>query len=787
MIYPTDFENKLGFDQIRSYLSTYCISSLGRKEVDEVEFLTDYKSICTMLQESHEFKSLKERGLAFPLKQYYDPSDHYPVISIEGSFIEAESLRQIALSLQTALDCIDFLENNKEVYPGLHELTKPITLKRVIVETINGKVDDTGGVKDNASIELLRIRKKLKNEAHRARRLVEQMFKEALSNGMVPEGSSPVVREGRVVIPVLAEFKRKVKGVIMDESATGQTVYMEPTEVIEANNELRNLELEERREIIEILKELTSSLRIDLPQVKETFNLLGHLDFIQAKTKLAIEIDADLPIVKTEPNLDWVKARHPLLYISHKGKNPVVPLTIELRNQERFLLVSGPNAGGKSVCLKTVGLIQYMMQCGLLVPLNEKSEMGIFTKLFLDIGDQQSIENDLSTYSSHLRNMRHFVDNSDGTTLVLMDELGAGTDPNFGGGIAEAILKTLVHNKVWGVATTHYYNLKLYADNNDSIRNAAMQFDSKNLEPLFVLEIGKPGSSFALEIAKKTGLPSTIIREAEHIIGEDLTGLENLIKKVNDERQYLIKREVATKANEAKYKELVKKYTLLTDELEAKKKEIINSAKAEASLLLKQTNKEIEKTIRHIKENRAEKKETWKVRQNLRGLERDIEPSDAGARNFNPGDFTIGDYVRLVGQDVIGEVITIKDQTAVVQFGDMRSTIAMNKLVKSSSREAKSKSKARGHGIDILSKQSNFNSTLDVRGLRVDEVVPVLDQFLDDAVLLGHSALRILHGKGEGILRKVVRERLSQNKHVASFGNEHIDRGGDGITTLVIK
>ncbi|MFZ1807231.1 MAG: endonuclease MutS2, partial [Cyclobacteriaceae bacterium] len=626
MVYPSDFETKLGFDQIRQRIDSFCISTLGRNEVGKIRFRTEYNKVKELLDQGSEFKSIKERGIPFPLSQYYDPSELYPVIAIEDSFIEAESLREIALSIQVIDDCVRFLENEQEAYPNLFQLSLPVTLAGTIKDSINATIDDMSKLKDNASPDLNRIRKKLRDEAGKARKLVDQMFREAVGNGMVPEGSSPVIRDGRVVIPVLSEYKRKIKGVIMDESATGQTVYMEPTEVIEANNEIRNLELEERREAIKILRRLTTLLRDHLPSIKLGFVFLGKLDFIQAKIRFSFDIEANAPQLVAKPKLAWINARHPLLFLSHKGKSPVVPLNIDLKANEKFLLVSGPNAGGKSVCLKTVGLLQYMVQCGLLVPLDEKSEVGVFHHIFLDIGDQQSIENDLSTYSSHLRNMRHFVDRANEDTLVLMDELGAGTDPNFGGGIAEAILKNLVEKGVWGVATTHYYNLKLYAEHNDGIRNAAMQFDSKNLEPQFILDIGKPGSSFALEIARKTGL-GRIIKEAEDIIGKDLTGLETLIKKVSDEKQELAKRELEVRDKEIKYKELLNKYDQLNQELEGRKKEIINKAKEEAAQLIQQTNREIEKTIRHIKENKAEKKETRRVRQSLEGLKENVRPS----------------------------------------------------------------------------------------------------------------------------------------------------------------
>jgi DNA mismatch repair protein MutS2 len=786
MVYPSDFEIKLGFDQIRQRLGNYCLSTLGRIEVDKIRFRTEYKVIKELLDQGSEFKSIRERAIPFPLSQYHDPSALYPIIAIEDSFIEAESLREIALSIQVIEDCVSFLKKEQGAYPNLYQLSLPVNLSTTVKESINSRIDDMGKLKDNASPDLNRIRKKLRDEAGRARRLVDQMFREAVGNGMVPEGSSPVIRDGRVVIPVLSEYKRKIKGVIMDESSTGQTVYMEPTEVIEANNEIRNLELEERRESIKILRELTSLLREHLPAIELGFDFLGKLDFIQAKIRFAIDIEGDIPHLVSRPVLNWINARHPLLFLSHKGKSPVVPLNIDLKQDERFLLVSGPNAGGKSVCLKTVGLLQYMIQCGLLVPLDVKSDVGVFHHIFLDIGDQQSIENDLSTYSSHLRNMRHFVDRANENTLVLMDELGAGTDPNFGGGIAEAILKNLVENGVWGVATTHYYNLKLYADHNKGIRNAAMQFDSKNLEPRFILDIGKPGSSFALEIARKTGL-GRIIKEAEDIIGKDLTGLETLIKKVSDEKQELIKREREVRDKEIKYKELLNKYDQLNQELESRKKEIINKAKEEAAVLIQQTNREIEKTIRHIKENRAEKKETRKVRQSLEGLKENVRPSVERIVTSVNEKIEEGDYVRMVGQDVTGQVVSLKGKSAVVEFGDMRSSIKLEKLVKSSARQDKAAKSRRSFGVDLLAKQTNFNTTLDVRGMRAEEIIPILDQFLDDAVLLGHGGLRILHGKGEGVLRSVVRDRLKLNKNVVSFGHEHIERGGDGITTIVLK
>lgn len=787
-IYPLDFERKLAFDQLRQRLHGYCLSSLGRGLVDNLYFSSDGDEINRLLRRVREFKDILERADPFPLWNGYDPTSLYPTIAVVDSFIEAEELYLIGQSLQSAIDSVDFLNKEPGKYPYLHQLTSSLPLPRQAVGFIFSVLAGKDMIKDSASADLRSTRENLIKQEHRIRNLVNHLFKEAESKGWIPDGMSPVVRSGRVVIPILAEYKRKVKGVIMDESATGQTVYMEPTEVIEVNNEIRELELAVRREEIKVLKAVTAMLREHIREVKLTFNFLAQLDFNQAKARLAMEIHADIPQLVQEPTLDWVQARHPLLVIGHKDKKPVVPLNLRLTEASHFLLVSGPNAGGKSVCLKTVGLIQYMVQCGLLVPLHHQSVVGVFTAIFLDIGDQQSIENDLSTYSSHLKNMAHFIARADARTLVLMDELGAGTDPAFGGGIAEAILASLVRKKVWGVATTHYYNLKLFADRQEGIINGAMLFDSRKLEPLFILEVGKPGSSFALEIAKKTGLPSEVIEAAEKNIGQELTGLENLIKRVSDERESLLRRERAVAARETEYNSLLAKYHQLVYDIESRKKEIINKAREEAALLLKKSNKEIEKTIRHIKENKAEKKETKKVRMNLQGLERKVKAEkEEEKEHLVPIGVNAGDVVRMAGHEVTGKVVSIQGDLATVQFGDMRSQVKLSRLIKSAHKENQKKGFAIVGGIDTVARQAHFKTTLDVRGKRAEEVMILLDQFLDNAMILSHTELRILHGKGEGVLRKIIREHLKLNKSIASFGDEHVERGGDGITVLRLK
>jgi len=785
-IYPTDFENKLGFDQIRTRLVGYCQGELGVKEVHRLTFLTNYQLIRILLKRSDELKAILEKGETFPLSNYADPTPYFDVIRIEDSFLEEENIQEIIQLLQSVIAVFKFFFKSKEENPELFRLTELVTLPQSLISSLENKFNEKGKIKDNASPELARIRKRLKEEEIRVRKLTDQIFRDSIGQSWVPEGATLTIRDGRVVIPVLAEHKRKLRGFILDESATGQTVYIEPAESMEANNEIRDLFHADRREVVKILKELTSLLRENIDAIKSSCNFLGLIDFNRAKAKLALDLEAIMPTLVDQPEMNWMLARHPLLYLSLKGKRDVVPLTIDLLNDARFLLVSGPNAGGKSVCLKTVGLIQYMVQCGLLVPLYEKSTVGIFQQILLDIGDQQSIDNDLSTYSSHLKNMNFFLRNALSSSLVLMDELGSGTDPNFGGGIAEAILTSLVQKKAWGVATTHYYNLKLFASNRTDIRNASMQFDTKKLQPLFQLEIGKPGSSFALEIARKTGLPADTIEHAEQIIGKELTGLETLMKTVAEEKQVLIKRQRELTEKERRAQSERDHYQRLNLELESKKKEIVDRAKAEASTLLKETNREIEKTIRHIKENKAEKKETRKVRQGLEELASKVQ-QPIKKDSLSVGEVKEGDKVRLVGQEVTGTLVSIKGNQAIVEFGSVRSTVKLNQLIRSDLVEPSFIRKARSMGLDVMQRQSSFDSTLDLRGKRAEEVVPELERFLDDAILLSQGQLRILHGKGEGVLRKIVREYLKKVKQVASFADEHVERGGDGITVVVLK
>lgn len=787
MIYPAEIEYKLGFDAIRQKLKTNCLSPAATVMVDEMQFRTDVAGIKTLLHQNLEFRLILEKGDDFPSRYFFDPKDWLKKIGLEGDYLEEIDFLNLAYALQTILAAKAFLTKAKETYPNLYEVCAPVTITQQIPQRILATIDETGFVKDAASSDLGRIRKKLREEQHRLRRLADQLFRQAVEEKWVPEGALPTVRDGRLVIPIQAEHKRKMKGFILDESATGQTVFMEPAEMLDTNNEIRDLEHAEKREVIRILKELTNALRETLPALEIAFHFLAEIDFIRAKAKLSREIDADLPIIESKPELTWYRAKHPLLYLSLKGKREIIPLDIELNEHDRMLLVSGPNAGGKSVCLKTVGLLQYMLQCGLLIPVSERSRVGIFKDIFLDIGDQQSIENDLSTYSSHLRNMRVFLQSASSQSLVLMDELGSGTDPNFGGAIAQAILDSLLKQKVWGVATTHYYNLKLFAGQHPGIRNAAMRFDDKNLVPLYILDIGKPGSSFALEIARKTGLPANTLAEAEQLVGKDLTGFETLARSLEKERQELSEKIKRMEQQESSLKQSLNRYQTLSTDLETRKKEIIDKAKGEAQSLLKETNREIEKTIRHIRENKAEKKETLKVRKNLQDLSRKVTHNTLAKKDKDPEQIKEGDRVKIIGQDGSGIVLSIKGSSASVQFGDLNSTVKLNKLEKSSGITKDVSARLRSAGINVIQKQSLFSTTLDIRGKRAEEVIALLEQFIDTAILLSQGELKILHGKGEGVLRKIIRERLKKYKEVASFGDEHIERGGDGITVVILK
>jgi DNA mismatch repair protein MutS2 len=784
MLFPEDIETRLGFDTLRQRLAALCLSEAGRRAVRQMRFSGSPDELEPLLRQTDDLLRWLVRGDHFPLLAFADAEPWWELLAVHDSFLELENIFQIGQALRVAHDLQAAIAQQRAGFPDLYQLAQPVAIPVALMATLNRHFDENGNLSDTATPALARVRKRLREEETQLRRLMERLFRNAAAEGWIPEGMSATVRDGRLVLPLLAEHKRRIRGVVVDESGTGQTVYVEPLEALEANNEIRDLQLEERREIIRILRELTAHLRTHQTELKQVFAFLAAADFTHAKARLARELEATLPVLQHTPVFDWRGARHPLLWLNLRGKRQVVPLNLKLTGEDRFLVVSGPNAGGKSVCLKTVGLIQYMLQCGLLVPVEAHSRMGLFQKMLVDIGDQQSIENDLSTYSSHLRNMKRFIEQADAQTLVLLDELGSGTDPNFGGGIAQAVLGALVAKSCRGVATTHYHNLKVMAGNTPGLVNGAMLFDTEKLQPLYILETGRPGSSFALEIAHQTGFPEEVLREAERVIGAEVAGLEKLMKKAADDQQRVARQARELAEREKVINELQARYQKLLAELEARKKEIIDRAKSEAAGLLKETNREIEKTIRHIKENKAEKKETKKVRDALKDLTQKV----AAQPDTEKAALKAGDKVRIRGQEVTGTLLEINGRQAVVRFGEIRTVTKLDQLVRSDqAADDPAVRKARPAGLDLRQKQAMFSATLDVRGKRVEEALPEINRFLDDALLLGHSELRILHGKGEGVLRKVVREALKQNRNVASAADEHIERGGDGITVVVLK
>jgi len=784
MIFPSDVEQRLGFDQIRDRLLSSCLGEPGRQNVRNIRFLTDPEAIRSLLQLNHETKGLLEQGEEFPIAPYADPSPWLDILSAEGSYLEVEDLAEVTKAFQMIVALNAFLGKDPETHPALSLLALPAHTGKKIVSTLRSAIDDEGKIRDSASPELARVRKRLREEELKARRVADHIMRQALDKGWSPEGSNPTVRDGRLVIPVLAEHKRKIKGYLVDQSSTGQTVFLEPADVLEANNDLRDLVLEERKEIVRILRELTAFLHLNLDELLAGYELLASVDLLRAKARLSLDLSAVMPTITSKPALRWTKARHPLLFISLRNKRPLVPLNISLTDENRFLLVSGPNAGGKSVCLKTVGLIQYMVQCGLLVPMHEDSEVGVFSSIFLDIGDQQSIESDLSTYSSHLSNMANFIRASDASSLVLMDELGSGTDPNFGGGIAQAVLEQLLKNSAWGLATTHYYNLKVFASHTPGIRNASMQFDTDKLAPLFQLEIGQPGSSFALEIASKTGFSQETLQAAVRIIGAELIGLETLMKQVAEEKVRLADREKEVTAREQEVLTSRRQYEELMGKLEAQKKEIINRAKTEAASLLQEANREIEKAIRHIRENKAEKQETRKVREGLKDLHKKVKPVQPTVQPKLAVPLKEGDKVRMSGGEVTGTILSLKGKVAMVQFGDLRSSVKTDRLVRSDLADLQPVQRIM---VGLSRATSTFSPQLDVRGMRVEELIPVLTRFMDDATQFGMTEVSILHGKGEGVLRKVARDYLKGLKQVVGFRDEHADRGGAGITLVTLR
>ncbi|CAN5122806.1 endonuclease MutS2 [soil metagenome] len=799
MLYPKNIEAKIGFDRIRELVKQECLSSLGVNYVEKIKFSDDFSLNKKLLEQTEEFRKILISNTYFPTSDYIDVKPSLKKARIIGAFLTEEEFHHLKLSLRTIYNCQQFFleENNKHNYPLLFELSGHIFIEKSIGKNLEAKIDEKGVVRSSASKELQNIRSSILREQVRLRKVLDSILRQAKSQGFTPDDVSLTIRNGRMVIPISAEHKRRIKGFIHDESATGQTVFLEPAEVLEINNAIKELEYKERREIVRILTELTDFIRPQIPALIKGYNFLGMIDFIRAKAKFALKINALKPELCKESLVEWYGSCHPLLLLSFANQDrEVVPLDIILNAQQRILVISGPNAGGKSVCLKTVGLLQYMVQSGLLIPVKENSRVGTFRDLFIDIGDEQSLENDLSTYSSHLKNMRYFLEFADKNTLILIDEFGTGTEPNIGGAMAETILAQINNKKSFGVITTHYANLKEFANHTPGITNGAMRFDVEQLEPLYILQMGKPGSSFALEIAQKIGLPKSLLQQVKSKVGTDQVQFEKMLVELEVEKKKYQDQLNKISSKDAALQKAIKEYSELKDFLEYNKKKIINDAKSEAKSLVKEANQKIENTIRTIKESRAEKEVTKEVRVDLDEFKKALEPEILEEKSeeitVENGKINEGDLVRIKDQTAIGEVVSIKGKDAEIRIGELKSNIKLKRLEKISRKEYKkqkieSETRPAMRGFDITKKMMDFSPNLDIRGSRAEEAISLLESYIDSASMLGISEVRIIHGKGDGILREVVRDHLKSFGNIESARDEHVERGGAGVTVVTIK
>lgn len=823
MFYPLNFEQKTGFDKIRLLLSDKCLSPLGTERVSEMDFSTDYTTITDRLEQVAEFVRIQQGEEDFPANYFFDVRYSLKRIRPEGTWLDERELFDLKRSLQTIYDIVRFFrpsEEDEEVkYPALTALAGDILVFPQLIGKIDTILDKFGKVKDNASPELQTIRREMTITMSNISRSLQSILRNAQSEGVVDKDVTPTMRDGRLMIPVAPAFKRKIKGIVHDESASGKTVFIEPEVVVEANNRIRELEGEEKREIIRILTGFTDVIRPLTTDILQSYEFLADIDFIRAKALFALEIGGICPVVENKQQVDWARAVHPLLYLSLKKQHKeVVPLDITLTDEKRLLIISGPNAGGKSVCLKTVGLLQYMLQCGLLVPMHESSRVGIFENLFIDIGDEQSIENDLSTYSSHLTHMKFFVKNCNERTMLLIDEFGSGTEPQIGGAIAEALLSRFNQRKSFGVITTHYQNLKHFAEDTPGVVNGAMLYDRHLMQPLFKLAIGNPGSSFAIEIARKIGLPEDVIADASAKVGQDYINMDKYLQDIVRDKRYWEGKRQNIRQREKRLEEVIAKYEKDLDEVSSQRKEIVREAKAEASRILSDANAKIENTIREIKEAQAEKERTKQARQGLQEFksqvdgakeederiarkmaklkdrnERKKQKQKAAAQpQFNKDVIEVGDSVRLKGQTTAGTVLEIQDKEAVIAFGMIKSTVKLERLEKVSKGQIKKEIQkstfiSEQTSDQMHEKRLHFKQEIDVRGMRGDEALQTVTYFIDDAIQVGAQQVRILHGTGTGILRQLIREYLRTVSGVRSFHDEHVQFGGAGITVVELE
>jgi len=815
MIYPSNFESKIGFDTVRREIEQHCVSGLGSGFVPLMRFSVNREQVLQSLEQVNEFVSIIQSGRDFPLSHYYDLRGVLRQVSTAGTFLAAERLFDLRRMLSTVEQVVRFFDTGNgdaPLCPRLSQLVSGLQSLPEVARAIDDILDKGGNIKDSASPQLRELRASIGRLTSSINGTLRRIISEGRQDGVLEADTQPSVRDGRLVLPVPAMHKRKLRGIVHDESATGKTVFIEPEAIVETNNRIRETEAEIAREIIRILTAVTDLVRPHVSELEGVMQTLGMLDFTRAKALFALDVGAQMPHVDRKPVVEWYNAVHPTLLLSlrEQGKQ-VVPLTITLNNKERILVISGPNAGGKSVCLKTVGIVQYMMQCGILPTLRDNSHMGFFSDIFIDIGDQQSIENDLSTYSSHLQNMKMFLTRGGKQSLILIDEMGSGTEPQMGGAIAQAILEQLNEHQVMGVVTTHYQNLKHLADETDGIVNGAMLYDRQHLKPLFQLSMGYPGSSFAIEIARQTGLPQSVIDKASEIVGSDYINMDKYLLDIVRDRRYWENKRHDVRGKEKRLDALIADCETRLEKIAGERRQIMDEARSQAQELLSHSNAQIERTIREIREMQAEKERTKQVRQQLdefkqRLAQQDEEipdrlkqlapkrphgkrpkPQRAKQQAVSaPLPLQAGDNVTIQGSDTVGSLISIDEKYALVAFGNIKTRIEADKVQRAtrSAKRQKTETVSRTTSEEIRARQLQFKPEIDVRGMRADEALQAITYFLDDAIQFSAQRVRILHGTGTGALREAIRQYLRTVNGVTAYRDEHVQLGGAGITVV---
>lgn len=822
MIYPKDFESKIGFDSIRARIIDKCSSRLAVEEADRMAFSTDYNQVIHSLRSVCEMMSIHSQGLPYPTPPTHDITPYLNEIRAHNSFMSAERLYRLMQMLQAFADIRTFFDDQRggdgdvSDFPNLEQDIEYLSQFPVLIRTIGNAINKFGEIKDNASPGLYEVRQSIKRAQGSAQRAMRKVMESAISAGIIDKDATPSMRDGRLVIPVAAGMKRQINGIVHDESATGKTVFIEPAEVVEAGNRLRELQLEEKREETLILMAIADEIRPEADSIAECCKVVAKLEFIAAKAFFAEDVNAVMPHIENKPEIEWYHAVHPTLLVSLREQGrEVVPLNITLSPEKRILIISGPNAGGKSVTLKTVAVVQYMMQCGIVPTVYDNSHMGFFRNVFIDIGDEQSFENDLSTYSSHLRNMRYFLQYADKRTLILADEMGSGTEPQIGGAMAQAILEQLGHSGCYGVVTTHYQNLKTFADNTDGFVNGAMLYDRAHLSPTFQLSIGNPGSSFAIDIAHKMGLPYNVIEKAKELVGEDYVNLDRYLSDIARDRKYWANKRQNIREKENKLDNLLSKYEEVAGDLSSQRKNILKDAREEAKQILSEANAKIERTILEIRRVQAEKEKTKQLRRELKDfaestvsekdddlLQTSLKPLKHKSRKPKPPkekktspaesrQIMSGDYVVLDSGNTPGKVLSVTGNKAEVAFGALRTVVEFSRLKPTKAPKPTGLSSATtissATSEESRRRQLNFKTEIDVRGMRADEALQAVTYFIDDAIQFNAGKVRILHGTGHGILKTLIRQQLKSVSGVEKFEDEDIRFGGAGITVVYLS